>query len=184
MEVDYYAILRVSAQASPEEVHRAYRALAMKYHPDRNPAPEAAATMARINEAYAVISEPARRRRYDERNRMSCASDLSLPILAAARASILRHRWSVLQDDMSTLVIEQGSRRVRVSFVDKLSNDQLRRLSRQYMGFAVILAVEVEKPINLSLHVAVIDLIHSNHCGAPFPDEMYKALFASFIEHR
>ena len=181
LEGDYYTILRLPCGASPEEVHRAYRALAMKYHPDRNPVPEAAATMARINEAYAVLSEPARRRKYDKQQRLSCSGDLSFPILAAAREAILRHRWTVLQDDGTSLLLEQGSHRVRVSFVERLTNDNLRKLGRQFTGFAVVLAVEVEKPINLSLQVAVIDLVHSTLCGAPFPDEASRTLFAPFL---
>ncbi len=177
METDYYAVLRLPAGASSEEVHRAYRALAMRYHPDRNPVPEAAATMSRINEAYAVLSEPSRRRKYDQQQRLSCSGDLSFPILAAARDSILRHRWTVLQDNGSSVLLEQGSHRVRVSFIDRLTNEKLRKLGRQYTGFAVVLAVEVEKPINLSLQVAVIDLLHSSACGAPFPDAPSRALF-------
>src|SRR5580698_8450467 len=99
MEIDYYAVLDLKAGAAAEEVHRAYRLLAMRHHPDRNSMPEAAATMARINEAYAVLSEPVRRRQYDREQRLSCASDLALPIVAAARDAVLRQRWTVLQDD-------------------------------------------------------------------------------------
>ena len=181
MEADYYTILRLPCGASPEEVHRAYRALAMKYHPDRNPVPEAAAIMAHLNEAYAVLSEPARRRKYDQQHRMSCSGDLSFPILAAARDAILRHRWTILQDDGTSVLLEHSGKRVRVSFVEQLTNEKLRKLGRQYTGFAVVLAVEVEKPINLSLQVAVIDLLHSSVCGAPFPDDASRALFAPFL---
>src|SRR5580700_10772348 len=181
MEIDYYAVLELKADAPPEEVHRAYRLLAMRHHPDRNSRPEAAATMARINEAYAVLGEPARRRKYDQQQRLSCASDLALPIVAAARETVLRQRWTVLQDDGSNLLLEQGSRRVRVCFVDRLTNDALRKLGRQCTGFAVVLAVEVEKPINLSLQIAIVDLLHSFHCGAAFPDDGYRSVFAPFL---
>ena len=54
-------------------------------------------------------------------------------------------------------------------------------VGRQFAGFTVVLAVEIETPINLSLHTAVIDLLHSRHHGAPFPDEAYRGLFASFL---
>ncbi len=181
MEIDYYAVLRLPAGASPDEIHRAYRALAMKYHPDRNPVPEAAATMARINEAYAVLSEPARRRNYDRRQRMSCTGSLSLPILSAARDGILKHRWTVLEDHHSSVILEQGSRRVRVTFVERLTNQTLLKLGRHFPGFGVVLAVEIERPLNLVLQVAVIDLVHSIQYGAPFPDAVYKSLFDPFI---
>src|ERR1051326_5262653 len=104
MELDYYAILQVRPGASPDEIHRAYRALALRHHPDRNPSPDAAITMARINEAYAVLCEPVRRRSYDQKQRLDCASDLALPIVAAARDAVLRQRWTILQDDGSTLL--------------------------------------------------------------------------------
>ena len=181
MDADYYAILQLKTTAGADEIQHAYRALAMRYHPDRNPLPEAVAIMTRINEAYAVLGDPARRRKYDKEQRLSCSSDLALPIVAAARETLLRQRWAVLQDEGSALLLECGSRRVRVSFVDRLTNEKLRKLGRHYVGFGVVLAVEVEKPINLSLQIAIIDLLHSSYHGAPFPDDGYRTLFEPFL---
>jgi curved DNA-binding protein CbpA len=181
MEVDYYVILQISADASPEEVHRAYRSLALRFHPDRNGSPEASRMMVHINEAYSVLGDPVRRRKYDREQRLSCTSNVALPILAAARQAVLSHRWTVLHDEGSQLLLEQGSHRVRVSFVERLTNELLRKFGRQYTGFAVILAVDVEKPINLSLQVMVIDLMHSACYGAGFPDQTYRSIFAPFL---
>ncbi len=63
---DYYEILGVSRNASQEEIKKAYRKLAFKYHPDRNPNDrEAEEKLKEINEAFAVLSDPEKRRRYD-----------------------------------------------------------------------------------------------------------------------
>lgn len=178
---DYYAVLHLKGNATADEIHRAYRALAMQYHPDRNPATGAQATMARINEAYAVLSDISKRRHYDRRQRLSCSNDLALPIVAAARDALLRQRWTLLHDDGSQLLLEESSRRVRVIFMDRLSNEKLRKLGHYYSEFGVVLAVEVETPINLSLQIAIIDLVHSKKYGAPFPDDGYRALFQPFL---
>jgi DnaJ-class molecular chaperone len=53
---DYHGILRVRRNATPAEIKKAYRKLAMQYHPDRNKAPEAAERFREISEAYAVLS--------------------------------------------------------------------------------------------------------------------------------
>jgi molecular chaperone DnaJ len=63
---DYYEVLGVSRQASPDELKRAFRKIAMDSHPDRNPDdPVAAARFKEASEAYAVLSDAGRRRTYD-----------------------------------------------------------------------------------------------------------------------
>jgi molecular chaperone DnaJ len=62
---DYYDVLGVSRGASADEIKRAFRRLAMQYHPDRNQEPEAEARFKRIGEAYEVLSDPEKRSQYD-----------------------------------------------------------------------------------------------------------------------
>lgn len=63
---DYYEILGIDRTASDDAMKKAYRNLAMKYHPDRNPNdPESPNRMKEINEAYAVLSDPNKRQLYD-----------------------------------------------------------------------------------------------------------------------
>ena len=65
-ETDYYERLEVSKDASGEEIKKAYRRLAMKYHPDRNPGDkEAEAKFKEINEAYDVLKDDQKRAAYD-----------------------------------------------------------------------------------------------------------------------
>jgi molecular chaperone DnaJ len=64
---DYYTILGVPRDASPEDVKKAFRALAMRYHPDRRPDDlDAERRFKEILEAYDVLSDPEKRRQYDQ----------------------------------------------------------------------------------------------------------------------
>ena len=64
---DYYDILGLGHGASTEEIKRAYRKMAMQYHPDRNPGKEewANGKFKEINEAFSVLCDPEKRRQYD-----------------------------------------------------------------------------------------------------------------------
>ena len=83
---DYYKILEVSRTASAEEITRAYRRLAQKWHPDRNPGRNTTETMALINEARLILKDPEKRARYDREYDRHCG--------AAAQASRSAHAAS------------------------------------------------------------------------------------------
>ena len=63
---NFYNILNVRKDASPEEIKKAFRDLAKQYHPDKNKAPEAAEKFKMINLAHEVLSNPSKRQKYDE----------------------------------------------------------------------------------------------------------------------
>ena len=66
MDIDFYEVLGVSRSASPAEIKKAYRKLAMQYHPDRNPDDkEAEEKFKQSTEAYEVLSDSSKRQIYD-----------------------------------------------------------------------------------------------------------------------
>ena len=62
---DYYEVLGVSRSASDREIKRSFRKLALKYHPDKNQAAGAEEKFREIADAYAVLSDPEKRKQYD-----------------------------------------------------------------------------------------------------------------------
>ena len=63
---DYYEVLGISRGASEDEIKKAFRKLAKKYHPDVNKEPDAAEKFKEVNEAYEVLSDPQKRQTYDQ----------------------------------------------------------------------------------------------------------------------
>jgi DnaJ-class molecular chaperone len=63
---DFYDVLGVDKKASTEEIKRAYRKLALQYHPDRNKEKDAAEKFKEINEAYEILSNPKKKQTYDQ----------------------------------------------------------------------------------------------------------------------
>lgn len=63
---DYYSILEINQDATLLDIKKAYRKLALQWHPDKNPSPEAHDKFIEINEAYLVLSDPTKRGVYDQ----------------------------------------------------------------------------------------------------------------------
>jgi len=183
MKSDYYTVLEVRRDASAEEIQHAYRALALRYHPDRNASADAASRMRAINEAWEVLGDPKRRREYDALlAQPALHPDFAASILLAARDVLLRGEWRVLEDSAKTLVLEKARQKVRIVFLERVDNAMVLSLARQSSEFCVVLAIRVEGPIGPS--AAAIDLLHSERHGAVLPDGpegSYRSLFAGFL---
>lgn len=64
--INYYEVLGVSESASQREITKAYRTMAMRWHPDRYKGKDATEKMAEINEAYCILKDPEARQKYDQ----------------------------------------------------------------------------------------------------------------------
>lgn len=89
---DYYKTLEITTQADAAEIKKAYKKLAIKYHPDRNPDDSTASEkMALLNEAYAVLSNPDKRREYDHLKKQFGADAAGRFRQSNSYEDILRH---------------------------------------------------------------------------------------------
>lgn len=96
MEPNYYAILEVSAKASPADIQKAYRRLARMHHPDLNGVAKDA-QIKRINEAYAVLSNRQKRAAYDAARRTAQEREQALREAEQARRAQLRKAQEAAQ---------------------------------------------------------------------------------------
>jgi hypothetical protein len=178
----HYDILQIKPDASADEIQHAYRKLAMRYHPDRNPAPDAAAKMADINEAYEMLQNPIQHGNAEAPiSKANQTDDLIHSILSAARAVILRNGWTVTHEENSLVLFETGNPRVRIALTDRLRKDSLLRISHQFREIVAVLAVQIEDPIASGMKITVIDLMHAQWHGAPVPDGPCKSLLSGFL---
>ena len=78
---DYYETLGLSRNASADDIKKAFRKFALKYHPDRNKSPEAQEKFKEINEAYQILSDPEKRSLYDQFGHTGVNSEFGIFIL-------------------------------------------------------------------------------------------------------
>ncbi len=181
MTEDLYRILNLTGTATADEIHRAYRALALRYHPDRNASAGSATLMAAINRAYEILSEPATRAAYD-RTQTPREASIDETVIDAAREMLFKRSWNVVQEGREELVLRSGSRCAHISLAGQLNAISFDRFHHRSVGFCAVLAVRVEPPLAVPPHSAVVlDLLHSRIYGGDFPDTAYRELFKPFL---
>jgi hypothetical protein len=179
---DHYKVLEIPRDAAAEDIQHAYRALAMRFHPDRNPSPDAAAKMTSINEAWEVLGDARRRRDYDiQISKPAPNPDIVAAILLAARETVLRGGWRVLEDNGRTLLLENARQKLRIALVEFVDNAALLRTARQYPEMCVVLAIQIEGPLQACPSIVAIDLMRSERHGPPLPEGPCRSLLAAFL---
>src|SRR5688572_8813818 len=114
--MDYYQVLGVRYSATHDEIKRAYRRLAVLYHPDKNPDPAAENMFKNINEAYDVLGDPVKKSKYDLR--------MQSPFSDIPYEGPRRHRDPAYHSERPR-VYRKGDR------------ERLRDLMREYMPWAI-----------------------------------------------
>lgn len=77
--LDHYAVLGVSNDSNEEEIRRAYKRLALRYHPDKNPDADAEEKFKQIAQAYEVLTDPEKRSLYDQQGENFLSKRHTLP---------------------------------------------------------------------------------------------------------
>ncbi|MDU0347307.1 DnaJ domain-containing protein, partial [Actinomyces sp. MRS3W] len=128
MTKDFYAVLGVAKDADSAAIKKAYRALAKKYHPDRNPGDTAAAEKFKeIGEAYAVLSDPKERQQYDAIRSMAGGGARFTSGSGGAGAGF---------EDIFSSMFGGGGPNVRYSTSGGASQEDLEDLLRMFGGAA------------------------------------------------
>jgi len=193
---NHYRTLSLHHDASPDEIQRAYRALAREHHPDRNPNAGAAAEMIRINEAYEWLSDPDRRLTYDKRFVAAEPTPLQLAALDAVRDDLRGGGRNWIETGGGNGVIGRGRDRIWIQFLCVLAAVEFtdwvesvkQTLARGLADYSVCVAYRVLDADELhrtmtrsNRPMTAIDLVESRSFGAPISVPAHRELFERFL---
>lgn len=148
--VDHYQTLGVSKKASLEEIKRAYRRLAKKYHPDRNPDdPTAAARFKEVQKAYEILKDAEKRAQYDQ------FGEAAVGQWATNQRGQKVYQWgggsSVSIDDIEDLMSAFGGGRHANIFDEIFGNSPRRKTGRRAAAPEPQRGTDVQQAVSLSL---------------------------------
>lgn len=140
MEKNYYDILQINRNASPEIIEKAYKVLAKKYHPDLQPEDnkkQAETILKEINEAYEVLSNSEKKATYDAmllekeqdasktfKEESTASSYDSIPYEAYGKEELFRHQQEQLQREQNLAYEEQLQRQQNLVYEQELQHQQ------------------------------------------------------------
>ena len=127
MKIDYYRVLGVAPDASPEEIRLAWRALAREHHPDHHPqgGDSDGSSMARLNEAWATLGDPFLREAYDLGRIVREPRLVQDAVVAAARAELFGRGWTATVVSGSDVLFGGREPRVAVRLLRILNSTSL-----------------------------------------------------------
>ncbi len=127
MFIDYYKLLEASPEASADEIKRAYRKQALLWHPDKHPNEDVTDRMRDINEAYAILKDSEKRKRYDAAYRRFMAETSNDVASDTGRCSNFRYNYDTGDDELNDDIAD--ARAYAQSLVDKFF-EELKRNSQ------------------------------------------------------
>ncbi len=144
--MDYYQILGVTYSASQQEIKRAYRKLAVMYHPDKNRDPAAENIFKKINEAYDILSDPLKKSRYDQRFQSAFSE--------STYEEPPRHRDPAYRS--SRPKVHRKSDRERLKDLMKMYMPWATRITQICFGFSLLILVDYGLPLSIT-HQKIIE---------------------------
>jgi curved DNA-binding protein CbpA len=139
---DYYQVLGVSRDATADDIRRAYRRLARRYHPDVNAGVDARARFGELSDAYEVLHDPEQRARYDH-----SSAGAELPIREARERAPSPRRRAPAPRDRAPAFTRGPSRRDVPRFLDDDAADAVPGAGGLAPQWLVVVSDSGERPV-------------------------------------